>query len=93
MDRRLVRLWARRRDLVVDLMVLKHQHGVRLIDPEQERRVRRRAVRWAKELGIPRTPTIRWFALILAECKRQALRPVRRGRPRNVRGGAKARAE
>lgn len=88
MDHRLVRLLAHRRDLVGDLMVRKRQHGLRLIDREQERRVRQRAVRWAKELGIPREVTIRWFALILAECKRQALRPTRQD-SRTVRGRAK----
>ena len=68
---------------------MKRQHRLRLVDPEQERRVRHRAVRWAKELGIPREVMLRWFALILAECKRQALRPTRRD-PHPVREGAKA---
>lgn len=89
MDRHLVRLLAHRRDLVVDLMVWKRRYGLRLVDLEQERRVRRRAVRWAKELGIPRDATTRWFALILAECKRQALRGTPR-RPRGLRAGARA---
>ena len=91
-DRRLVRLLARRRDLVVVLMVRKRQHGLHLVDPAQERRVLLRAVQWAKELGIPGGVTSRWFALIVAECKRQALRPARRG-PGPVGKGAKGRAE
>ena len=86
MDLHLVHLVSRRRDLVRELMQRKRQHGLSLVDREQEQRVYRRAARWSKELGIRPEVMLRCFALILTECKRQAVRPVRRN-ARNVRRG------
>ncbi len=72
-DHSLMRLLAERRDLVVNIMAVKRRHGLRLIDPAQERRVRARALDWSNELGLSAPTTRRLFRLVVAECKSQAL--------------------
>ena len=52
LDRQLVELIGKRRDLVIEVGRTKQEHGLPVLDPQQEAKVVRRAAEIARDLGV-----------------------------------------
>jgi chorismate mutase len=69
-DDELLRVLARRADLVAQIWAWKQTHGVARLDPERERALRERLLRRSDELGLSRDAIARVLDQVIGRALR-----------------------